>query len=139
MAAKPLTSEAIALTEKKMDMTLGELLAVCALLSCSFDEKRFSNFLFFSLDLDDIIKMSKTSSNKTKKQQRNKGQKPFNNAAKVKALKVQQYMDSRSSVRQGFLAQRRSNIPGNQFPLAAEAARRAAVAPVRIKNVNGVK
>lgn len=33
MAAKPLTSEAIALTEKKMDMTLGELLAVCALLS----------------------------------------------------------------------------------------------------------
>ncbi|MFQ6632837.1 hypothetical protein Gotur_011822 [Gossypium turneri] len=141
MAAKPLTSEAIALTEKKMDMTLGELLAVCALLSCSFDEKRFSNFLFFSLDLDDIIKMSKTSSNKTKKQPRvlNKGQKPFNNAAKAKALKVRQYMDSRSSVRQGFLAQRRSNIPGNQFPLAAEAARRAAVAPVRIKNVNGVR
>ncbi|MBA0559448.1 hypothetical protein Golob_016410, partial [Gossypium lobatum] len=112
MAAKPLTSEAIALTEKKMDMTL-----------------------------DDIIKLSKTSSNKTKKQRRvlNKGQKPFNNAAKAKALKVRQYMDSRSSVRQGFLAQRRSNIPGNQFPLAAEAARRASVAPVRIKNVNGVR
>ncbi|KAH1080321.1 hypothetical protein J1N35_020082 [Gossypium stocksii] len=112
MAAKPLTSEAIALTEKKMDMTL-----------------------------DDIIKMSKTSSNKTKKQRRvlNKGQKPFNNAAKAKALKVRQYMDSRSSVRQGVLAQRRSSILGNQFPLAAEAARRAAVAPVRIKNVNGVR
>ncbi|KAA3475854.1 Ribosome maturation factor RimP [Gossypium australe] len=112
MAAKPLTSEAIALTEKKMDMTL-----------------------------DDIIKMSKTSSNKTKKQRRvlNKGQKPFNNAAKAKALKVRQYMDSRSSVRQGVLAQRRSNIRVNQFPLAAEAARRAAVAPVRIKNVNGVR
>ncbi|KHG27849.1 hypothetical protein F383_06628 [Gossypium arboreum] len=112
MAAKPLTSEAIALAEKKMDMTL-----------------------------DDIIKMSKTSSNKTKKQRRvlNKGPKPFSNAAKAKALKVRQYMDSRSSVRQGVLAQRRSNIPGNQFPLAAEAARRAAVAPVRIKNVNGVR
>ncbi|KAK6263252.1 hypothetical protein QUC31_009068 [Theobroma cacao] len=109
MAAKPLTSEAIALTEKKMDMTL-----------------------------DDIIKMSKNST-KAKKQQRApiKSQKPVNNAAKEKALKVQQYMDSRSSLRQGVLAQRRSNFQGNRFPLAAEAARRAAIAPIRVRAFNG--
>ncbi|XP_021291875.1 uncharacterized protein LOC110422328 isoform X1 [Herrania umbratica] len=109
MAAKPLTSEAIALTEKKMDMTL-----------------------------DDIIKMSKNST-KAKKQQRApiKSQKPVNNAAKEKALKVRQYMDSRSSLRQGVLAQRRSNFQGNRFPLAAEAARRAAIAPIRVRAFNG--
>ncbi|XWS48795.1 hypothetical protein CRYUN_Cryun13aG0107300 [Craigia yunnanensis] len=110
MAAKPLTSEAIALTEKKMDMTL-----------------------------DDIVKLSKTTSNKAKKQRRapNKNQKPVSNAAKEKALKVRQYMDSRSSHRQGFLAQRRSNFQGNRFPLAAEAARRASVAPFRARTSNG--
>lgn len=32
---------------------------------------------------------------------------------------------------QGFLAQRRSNFQGNQFPLAAEAARKAANAAFR--------
>lgn len=32
---------------------------------------------------------------------------------------------------QGALAQRRSNFQGNQFPLAAEFARKAAVAPLR--------
>ncbi|XWS61603.1 hypothetical protein CRYUN_Cryun07bG0140300 [Craigia yunnanensis] len=110
MAAKPLTSETIALTEKKMDMTL-----------------------------DDIIKMSKTTPNKAKKQRRapNKSQKPVSNTAKEKALKVRQYMDSRSSLRQGVLAQRRSNFQGNRFPLAAEAARRAAVAPFRVRAFNG--
>ncbi|KAE8717511.1 nucleoside diphosphate kinase III [Hibiscus syriacus] len=104
MAAKPLTSETIALTEKKMDMTL-----------------------------DDIIKMSKNTSNKGKKPQRipNKSQRPGSNAAKDKAFKVRQYMDSRASLRQGALAQRRSNFQGNGFPFAAEAARRAAVAPIR--------
>ncbi|KAG4131086.1 hypothetical protein ERO13_D09G185000v2 [Gossypium hirsutum] len=98
MAAKPLTSEAIALTEKKMDMTL-----------------------------DDIIKMSKNTSNKSKKQPRipNKIQRPVSNAAKDKALKVRQYMDSRASVRQG-----------NRFPFVAEAARRAAVAPFRNRAFN---
>ncbi|MBA0857644.1 hypothetical protein Goshw_015103 [Gossypium schwendimanii] len=121
MAAKPLTSEAIALTEKKMDMTLGELLAFA-----------------FSMDLDDIIKMSKNSSNKSKKQPRipNKIQRPVSNAAKDKALKVRQYMDSRASVRQGVLAQRRSNFQGNRFPFVAEAARRAAVAPFRNRAFN---
>ncbi|KAB2067050.1 hypothetical protein ERO13_A09G190300v2 [Gossypium hirsutum] len=109
MAAKPLTSEAIALTEKKMDMTL-----------------------------DDIIKMSKNTSHKSKKQRRipNKIQRPVSNAAKDKALKVRQYMDSRASVRQGVLAQRRSNFQGNRFPFAAEAARRAAVAPIRNRAFN---
>nr|KJB37503.1 hypothetical protein B456_006G207500 [Gossypium raimondii] len=96
MAAKPLTSEAIALTEKKMDMTL-----------------------------DDIIKMSKNTSNKSKKQPRipNKIQRPVSNAAKDKALK-------------GVLAQRRSNFQGNRFPFVAEAARRAAVAPFRNRAFN---
>ena len=109
MAAKPLTSEAIALTEKKMDMTL-----------------------------DDIIKMSKNTSHKSKKQRRipNKIQRPVSNAAKDKALKVRQYMDSRASVRQGVLAQRRSNFQGNRFPFVAEAARRAAVAPFRNRAFN---
>ncbi|XP_022761348.1 uncharacterized protein LOC111307588 [Durio zibethinus] len=110
MAAKPLTTEAIALTEKKMDMTL-----------------------------DDIIKMSKNTSSKAKKQRRmpNRSQKPVSNAANEKALKVRQYMDSRSSLRQGVLAQRRSNFQGNRFPLAAEAARRTAVDPFRIRAFNG--
>ncbi|GMI96258.1 UAP56-interacting export factor 1 [Hibiscus trionum] len=111
MAAKPLTSEAIALTEKKMDMTL-----------------------------EDIIKMSKNTSNKGKQQQQrripNKSQRPMSNAAKDKAFKVQQYMDSRASLRQGVLAQRRSNFQGNRFPFAAEAARRAAVAPFRNRAFN---
>ncbi|KAE8725307.1 Pentatricopeptide repeat superfamily protein isoform 1 [Hibiscus syriacus] len=109
MAAKPLTSETIALTEKKMDMTL-----------------------------DDIIKMSKNTSNKGKKPQRipNKNQRHVSNAAKDKAFKVRQYMDSRASLRQGALAQRRSNFRGNGFPFAAEAARRAAVAPIWNRTLN---
>ncbi|XWS38226.1 hypothetical protein CRYUN_Cryun19dG0112700 [Craigia yunnanensis] len=124
MAAKPLTTEAIAITEKKMDMTL-----------------------------DDIIKMSKNISNKAKKQLwvPNTNQKPVSNAAKEKALnvrqymhsksslrqEVRQYMHSKSSLRQGVLAQRRSNFQGNRLPLAAEAVRRAAVAPFRIRAFNG--
>ncbi|PPD84675.1 hypothetical protein GOBAR_DD18363 [Gossypium barbadense] len=94
MEANPLTSEAIALTEKKMNMTLGELLA-------------------------------------------NKSHKPVSNAAKEKAFKVRQYMDSCSSLRRGVLAQRRSNIQGNRFPFTAEASRRAAVAPLRSGAFNG--
>ncbi|XP_050227977.1 uncharacterized protein LOC126677421 [Mercurialis annua] len=100
MAAKPLTREEIANTEKKLDMPL-----------------------------EDIIKLSKNTTN-FKKQQRapNKGRKVFNNAAQEKALKVQRYMDSRPFVRQGALAQRRSNFQGNQFRLTTEVARKAAVA-----------
>ncbi|KAF8379703.1 hypothetical protein HHK36_029147 [Tetracentron sinense] len=105
MAAKPLTSEAIALTEKKMDMTL-----------------------------DDIIKMSKTSTSKAKNQRvSNKSQK-FSNGSSTqgKSSKVRSFMDSRSSLRQGVLAQRRSNFTVNQFPLATK----AAAAPIRNRALN---
>lgn len=37
---------------------------------------------------------------------------------------------------QATLAQRRSNFQGNQFPLAAEHARKAFVAPIRNKSFN---
>ncbi|KAL3360657.1 hypothetical protein AABB24_013878 [Solanum stoloniferum] len=108
MAAKILTTETIALTEKKMDMTL-----------------------------DDIIKMSKTNTTKTKKQRvSNRSQKFSNNIAQDKSAKIQRFMDTRSSMRQGALAQRRSNFQGDQFPLATEAARRAAVAPIRNRAFN---
>ncbi|KAK6947918.1 hypothetical protein RJ641_001391 [Dillenia turbinata] len=110
MAAKPLTSEAIALTEKKMDMTL-----------------------------DDIIKMSKNTGTNTKaKKSRvpNKNQKFPNNTAQEKSAKMRRFMDSQSTVRQGFLAQRRSNFRANQFPLATEAARKAAAAPIHNMSFN---
>ncbi|XP_031095710.1 uncharacterized protein LOC115999901 isoform X2 [Ipomoea triloba] len=103
MATKPLTSETIALTEKKMDMTL-----------------------------DDIIKMSKNNSNKSKsKRVSNRSQKTFTNATQDKSGKIRKFMDTRSSLRQGALAQRRSSFQGNQFPLATEAAKKAATAPIR--------
>ncbi|KAJ9148073.1 hypothetical protein P3X46_030168 [Hevea brasiliensis] len=103
MATKPLSREEIANTEKKLDMPL-----------------------------DDIIKMSKNTT-KVKKQQRppNKSQIVFNNAAQQKSVKVQRYMNSRPFVRQGALAQRRSNFQGNQFPVTTEFARKAAVASFR--------
>ncbi|KAL2551022.1 hypothetical protein Fot_12552 [Forsythia ovata] len=105
---KPLTSEAIALTEKKINMTL-----------------------------DDIIKLSKTNVTKPKKQRvSNRDQKFVKNAAQDKSAKVQRFMDTRSSLRQGALARRRSNFQGNQFPLATEAARKAAVAPIRNRAFN---
>ncbi|KAK1400468.1 UAP56-interacting factor like [Heracleum sosnowskyi] len=109
MATKPLTTEAIAITEKKMDMTL-----------------------------DDIIKMSKNNTSKPKRQQRlpNKNQKIMSNGPLDKSVKVRSYMDSRSSLRQATLAKRRSNFQGNQFPLAAEHARKAFVAPIRNKPFN---
>ncbi|PON45208.1 ribosome maturation factor [Parasponia andersonii] len=101
---KPLTTEAIALTEKKMDMTL-----------------------------DDIIKMEKSNNTKPKKQQRvsNKSQNFVKNAGRDKSSKVRRYVESKSSVRQGVLAQRRSNYHGNQFALATEVARKAASVPLR--------
>lgn len=108
LTSKPLTSEAIALTEKKMDMTL-----------------------------DDIIKMSKTNSSKSNKNERasNKNQRPFN-GNRDKSLKIRQYMDSRSAVRQGVLAQRRTNFQGNSFPSAFEAARKAAMTQFRNRAAN---
>ncbi|XP_058100421.1 uncharacterized protein LOC131245167 [Magnolia sinica] len=109
MATKPaMTTEAIALTEKKMDMTL-----------------------------DDIIKMSKKSSSKSTTHRPSNKSRGFLNtgnagASRGNTAKVQRFMDSRSSLRQGVLAQRRSNFLGkNQFPLAKEAARKAAFTPFR--------
>ncbi|ONK69140.1 uncharacterized protein A4U43_C05F19770 [Asparagus officinalis] len=113
MATKPITTEAIALTEKKMDMTL-----------------------------DDIIKMSKTPSSKEKKAPRRpiKSQGFLNRIASQRPSRVQHFMDSRASIRQGVLAQRRSNFHGNQlgnqFPLTTNAARRAAVMPIRSMATN---
>ncbi|KAJ0802636.1 hypothetical protein HanPI659440_Chr03g0131211 [Helianthus annuus] len=110
MAAKPLTTAAIAMTEKKMDMSL-----------------------------DDIIKMSKngTGVNKDKKQRvPNKNQKFANNVVQDRSMKLRRYMDTRSSLRQGALGQRRTSFQANQFPLAAGAARKAAVAPLRNNNFN---
>ncbi|KAA8528229.1 hypothetical protein F0562_035520 [Nyssa sinensis] len=108
MAAKPLTNETIALTEKKMDMTL-----------------------------DDIIKMSKSTTTKAKKERvSNRSQKFLKNAGQEKSAMVRQFMDSRSTLRQAALAQRRSSFQGNQFPLATEAARKAVVAPIRNRAFN---
>ncbi|XP_008793147.1 uncharacterized protein LOC103709518 [Phoenix dactylifera] len=104
MAAKPLTTEAIALTEKKMDMTL-----------------------------DDIIKMSKKNMSKGKRPPRQpiKSRGFQNGNASQGNAKAQRFMDSRSSIRQGVLAQRRSNFRGNQFPVTTEIARRAVAMPIR--------
>ncbi|CAL0311395.1 unnamed protein product [Lupinus luteus] len=104
MTAKPLTTEAIALTEKKMDMKL-----------------------------EDIIKLSKNKTSKPGKQRRvsNKSQKFTNNFIQDKPSKMRRYMDSRSSLRQGAIAKRRSTFQGNQFPIAAEVARKAVTAPLR--------
>lgn len=108
MATKPLTSETVALTEKKMDMTL-----------------------------DDIIKMSKTNSSKSNKKQRasNKNQRPFN-GNRDKSLKIRQYVDSRSAVRQGVLALRRTNFQGNSFPSAFGAAQKAVTTQFRNRATN---
>ncbi|XP_047342395.1 uncharacterized protein LOC124945914 isoform X2 [Impatiens glandulifera] len=110
MSFKPLTSEAIAMTEKKMDMSL-----------------------------EDIIKMSKKGPPKAKNQRiSNRNQKSSNQTAQDKSLKARHFIESRSSIRQGTLAQRRSNFQGNKFPLATETARKAAITsmPVRGRTYN---
>ncbi|KAK9668408.1 hypothetical protein RND81_13G058400 [Saponaria officinalis] len=96
MALKPLSEEAIALTEKKMDMSL-----------------------------DDIIKMSKTDAGKKKQREPIKSRGNYNRNHD-RSFKVRQFVDSRSTLRQGAFAQKRSSFQGNFFPLAAEAARKAA-------------
>ncbi|KAJ8436552.1 hypothetical protein Cgig2_031493 [Carnegiea gigantea] len=104
MGTKPLTSEAIALAEKKMDMSL-----------------------------DDIIKMSKSKANAAnpkKHRVSNKSQRFFS-GNQDKTQKMRQYMNSRSTLRQGVLAQKRSSFQWNSFPLASEAARKAAVTSFR--------
>ncbi|KAJ6792448.1 uncharacterized protein M6B38_262515 [Iris pallida] len=108
-AIKPLTTEAIALTEKKMDMTL-----------------------------DEIIKMSKKTTTKEKRPPRPpvKSQGFLNGSASRRNSVIQRFMDSRSSIRQGVLAQRRSNFRGNQFPVTTNVAKKAAVMPIRNVMVN---
>lgn len=84
MAAKPLTSEAIALTEKKMDMTLGMVPAVdpsCFMLLSArvLLVSKIGCFLYYAVDsscillcpnfiADDIVKMSKKPPTRAKKQ-----------------------------------------------------------------------
>lgn len=66
MTAKPLTSEAIALTEKKMDMTLGIIVSyTCFTRLFWFSSSFADNQLVLA---DDIIKMSRTNTTKPKKQ-----------------------------------------------------------------------
>ncbi|XP_068651152.1 uncharacterized protein [Aristolochia californica] len=95
-----MTSEAIALMEKKMNMTL-----------------------------DEIIKESKKSSSKSRNTRvpiKNRGL--LNGGSfQANAAKVQQLMDLVSSLRQGVPSQKRSNFAGNQFPLTTEVANKADV------------
>lgn len=107
MVAKPLTTEFVALTEKKMDMTL-----------------------------DDIIKMSKDPKTMKPTRVSNKSKKFSNTLAQDKSLKARRFMESRSSLRQGVLANRRSNFQGNQFPFATEVARKAVAAPLHYGAAN---
>ncbi|KAG2331546.1 hypothetical protein Bca52824_002726 [Brassica carinata] len=107
---KPITTETVALTEKKMDMSL-----------------------------DAIIKMSKsnTNVNKGKKQRASNKKESFSGAAKNSTVKGQRYMDSRSNVRQGAFAKRRSSFHGNQFPVTTAVARNVASGtPVRGRPYN---
>ncbi|CAG7881585.1 hypothetical protein BRARA_C02654 [Brassica rapa] len=105
---KPITTETVALTEKKMDMSL-----------------------------DAIIKMSKrnnTNVNKGKKLRASNKKEKFNGAAKNSTVKAQRYMDSRSDVRQGAFAKRRSNFQG---PVTTAVARDVASgAPIRGRPYN---
>lgn len=71
MAAKPLTTEAIALTEKKMDMTLGLLNRTslkAPLISHLLSD--ISNIHHLLILIDDIIKMAKNKNTKGSKQKR---------------------------------------------------------------------
>uniref|UniRef100_A0A0D9X7B6 Uncharacterized protein n=1 Tax=Leersia perrieri TaxID=77586 RepID=A0A0D9X7B6_9ORYZ len=107
MESMPLTTEAIAFTEKKMDMTL-----------------------------DDIIKMSKKKPGGKKPSRQPIKKRPFQNGNTNQGnAKVQQFMESRSSIRQGVLAQRRTNLSGNQFSATKQAAKKAATMPIRSRGV----
>ncbi|KAM0969651.1 hypothetical protein EV1_017642 [Malus domestica] len=80
METKPLTTEAIALIEKKIDMTL-----------------------------EDIIKMSKVApKGKNQRRASNKSQDFAKVAAQDKPTKLRHFMDSRSSIRQIIIRRRLS-------------------------------
>ncbi|CAA7057214.1 unnamed protein product [Microthlaspi erraticum] len=74
-----------------------------------------------------MSKSNNTNVNKGKKQRASNKKESVNGAAK-KTAKAQRYMDSRSDVRQGAFAKRRSNFNGNQFPETTAVARKAASA-----------
>ncbi|KAF8053204.1 hypothetical protein N665_1449s0008 [Sinapis alba] len=86
-----------------------------------------------AMALDDIIKLSKRNSNgnKGKRSRRAKNKKRnFNGAARNKnTSKEKHHVNSLSGVRQGAVAKRRSNFKGNQFPVAANVARKASTVP----------
>ncbi|XP_078429145.1 uncharacterized protein LOC144701258 [Wolffia australiana] len=109
MAAKPLSTESIALTEKKMDMSL-----------------------------DDIIKMSKKNTYNAKKPPRtsNKGRGFAKSVAPPKNTKAQRFLNSRASVRQGALARKRTNYRSDQFLLTNVVARNAQVTPIVNRGIN---
>ncbi|KAJ0971729.1 hypothetical protein J5N97_019688 [Dioscorea zingiberensis] len=109
MAEVPLINDAIARAEKKLDMSL-----------------------------DDLIKMSKKTSSAKRKPHRVpiKSQGIFGSNTSQRNIKHRQFMDSRSSIRQGVLAKRRSNCQGNQFPLTTEVAKKAASVPIHDRMVN---
>ncbi|XP_056862120.1 uncharacterized protein LOC108844739 isoform X2 [Raphanus sativus] len=94
---KLITTETVALTEKKMDMSL-----------------------------DAIIKMSKSNTNnnvnKGKKHRASNKKESFNSAARNSTVKAQRYMDSRSDLRQGAFAKRRSSFQGNHFSVTTNIA-----------------
>ncbi|KAL5703408.1 hypothetical protein ACHQM5_028504 [Ranunculus cassubicifolius] len=118
MAVKSLTSESIAAIEKKMRMTL-----------------------------DDLIKESKTQIKKestVKKVIKDNLQRPSNKSMKpfpANSSKIRQFMDSRSSSRHAALNQRRSKFDENQFYVANQAGRQATTPIWRkpIKPLNGHK
>lgn len=112
MADKPLTADMIALTEKKMDMSL-----------------------------DEIIKMSKKTSSERSGRAPIKSRGTFGNNTSQRqgTSKLQQFVDSRSSIRQGVLAQRRSNFHGNQFSVTREVGTNALNRPTHSRAVNWSK
>ncbi|KAK4797159.1 hypothetical protein SAY86_029485 [Trapa natans] len=100
-AIQPMSREAIAAAEKKLDMAL-----------------------------DDIIKMSKRAASKVKRSRASiKNHRDFSNVARGKSSKLGGFMYSRGLLRQGTLARKRSNIQGNHFQLETQAAGKAFAAP----------
>ncbi|KAJ7952151.1 Ribosome maturation factor [Quillaja saponaria] len=89
-----------------------------------------------SMALDAIIEMNRKTSSRAKKQQRvpNKNKKFSNSLAQDKSAKLRPFYGLK--LFRGFFAKRRSHFQGNQFPVAAEVARKAAVAPLHNRASN---
>ncbi|KAF8659077.1 hypothetical protein HU200_058719 [Digitaria exilis] len=89
------------------------------------------------MTLEDIIKMSKKKNPGGKKPPRQPIKKrPFQSGNPSQGnAKVQRFMESRSTIRQGVLAQRRTNLGGSQFPVTKQAAKKAAAMPMHNKAV----